>query len=75
MTDVIFVFHQAAEVRVDRSIEAPEETHADNVAGRFAVLEATGAEGGHAVLASSAAIYSKPESFPITELFRIYLSE
>jgi len=34
MADVDIVFHQAAEVSVDRCIEAPRETHAINVGGR-----------------------------------------
>jgi len=67
MAGVDIVFHQAAEVSVDRSIEAPGETHAVNVGGTLAVLEAARSEDARAVVASSAAIYGDPESIPIPE--------
>ena len=45
------VFHHAAAVNVDRSVEAPDETHAVNVGGTPAVLEAARAADARAVLA------------------------
>ncbi len=70
MEGVDIVFHQAALVSVDRSIEAPEESHAINVDGTLTVLEAARAEDARVVVASSAAVYGDPESVPITEAHR-----
>jgi len=70
MEGVDIVFHQAALVSVDRSIEAPEESHAINVDGALTVLEAARAEDARVVVASSAAVYGDPESVPITETHR-----
>ena len=67
MAGVDVVFHQAATVSVDRSIEVPTETHAVNVGGTLTVLDAARAEDARAVLASSAALYGDPESVPIAE--------
>jgi UDP-glucose 4-epimerase len=67
MTGVDVVFHQAAVVSVDRSVEAPTETHAVNIDGTLAVLEAARAEDARVVLASSAAIYGDPVSVPVDE--------
>lgn len=70
MDGVDVVFHQAALVSVDRSIEAPGESHAINVDGTLTVLEAARAEDTRVVVASSAAIYGDPESVPVTETHR-----
>jgi len=67
ITGVDVVFHQAAVVSVDRSVEAPTETHAVNIDGTLAILEAARAEDARVVLASSAAIYGEPVSIPIDE--------
>jgi UDP-glucose 4-epimerase len=67
MAGVDVVFHQAAVVSVDRSVEAPTETHAVNIDGTLAVLEAARAEKVRVVVASSAAIYGDPVSVPIDE--------
>jgi UDP-glucose 4-epimerase len=66
-TGVDVVFHQAAVVSVDRSVEAPAETQAVNVGGTLAVLEAARTENARVVLASSAALYGDPESVPVAE--------
>lgn len=67
MAGVDVVFHEAAVVSVDRSVEVPAETHGVNVGGTLAVLEAARAEDARAVVASSAAIYGDPESVPVAE--------
>lgn len=64
-TDVIF--HQAASVSVDRSIEEPESSHAINVDAPLSLLEAARRTDARCVLASSAAIYGQPETIPIPE--------
>lgn len=64
-TDIIF--HQAAVVSVDRSVEAPIECHSVNVDGTLNVLEAAKSTGAKVVLASSAAVYGHPDSVPIDE--------
>ncbi len=64
------VFHHAASVSVDRSLEAPDESHAINVDGTLTVLEAARTEDARVVVASSAAIYGDPTSVPIAESHR-----
>ena len=64
-TDV--VFHEAALVSVEESIERPVESHDINVSGTLNVLEAARDAGARVVLASSAAVYGHPESTPIPE--------
>ncbi|WP_122089278.1 NAD-dependent epimerase/dehydratase family protein [Halalkalicoccus subterraneus] len=61
------VFHEAASVSVDRSIEDPIGSHAVNVDGTLSLLEAARQHDTRCVLASSAAIYGQPESVPIEE--------
>jgi len=67
MADVDVVFHEAAVVSVDRSVEDPVETHDVNVDGTLAVLERARREDARVVVASSAAIYGDPESVPVHE--------
>lgn len=67
MAGVDCVFHQAAVVSVERSVEAPEETHEVNVDATLSVLERARETGARVVFASSAAIYGAPESVPIAE--------
>lgn len=64
---VDLVFHEAALVSVDASVEAPQESHENNVEGTINVLEAARQHDARVVLASSAAIYGHPESIPVTE--------
>ncbi|MDL5361193.1 NAD-dependent epimerase/dehydratase family protein [Halalkalicoccus sp. NIPERK01] len=61
------VFHQAASVSVDRSVEDPTGSHAVNVDATLSLLEAARRHDVRCVLASSAAIYGRPESVPIPE--------
>ncbi len=61
------IFHQAASVSVDRSIEEPESSHAINVDATLSMLEAARRTDARCVLASSAAIYGQPETIPIPE--------
>ena len=51
MAGIDVVFHHAAAVSVDRSVEVPDETHAVNVSGTLVVLEAARAADARAVLA------------------------
>jgi UDP-glucose 4-epimerase len=67
MAGVDCVFHEAALVSVDRSIEVPTESHDNNVEGTLNILEAARSQDTRVVLASSAAIYGHPENVPITE--------
>jgi UDP-glucose 4-epimerase len=64
---VDLVFHEAALVSVDASVEAPQKSHATNVQGTMNVLEAARHHDARVVLASSAAIYGHPDSVPVTE--------
>lgn len=65
--DVDVIFHEAASVSVDRSIEDPEGSHAINVDATLSMLEAARREDARVVLASSAAIYGEPDRIPIDE--------
>jgi UDP-glucose 4-epimerase len=64
-TDV--VFHQAANISVDRSVAAPVESHRINVDGTLNVLEAAREVDARVVFASSAAVYGEPTSVPVVE--------
>lgn len=61
------VFHQAAVVSVERSVAAPVETHAVNATATLDLLEAARGADARVVLASSAAVYGRPESVPQSE--------
>jgi len=61
------VFHQAAIVSVAQSVEDPTTTHAVNLDGTLAVLEAARRADARVVFASSAAIYGEPETIPVDE--------
>lgn len=67
MADADLVFHEAAQVSVDRSVEDPEASHDTNVGGTLQVLEAARDEDARVVVASSAAIYGEPETVPVSE--------
>mgnify|MGYP006284031899 FL=1 len=64
---VDIVFHQGAIVSVAKSVDDPATSHAVNVDGTLAVLEAARRENARVVFASSAAIYGVPESLPVAE--------
>ncbi|PCR91550.1 SDR family oxidoreductase [Natrinema ejinorense] len=68
ISDVEFVFHQAAQAGVHASVENPEKTTRINVEGTFTVLEAARAAGvNRFVNASSSSVYGKPEYLPYDE--------
>jgi len=66
-SDVDVVFHQAANVSVDRSVADPIASHRVNVDGTLHVLEAARDAGARVVFASSAAVYGEPSSVPVAE--------
>jgi len=61
------VFHEAAVVSVERSVEDPEATHAVNVDATLSVLSAARKADARVVFASSAAVYGTPEHVPVAE--------
>ncbi len=65
--DVELIFHEAAVVDVTASVDRPVETNDVNLAGGLAVLEAARRADAAVVLASSAAVYGRPERLPIPE--------
>jgi UDP-glucose 4-epimerase len=67
MRDTDVVFHQAAQVSVDRSVDAPQRSHATNVDATLSLLERARDHDIRVVLASSCAVYGQPESLPIPE--------
>lgn len=64
-TDV--VFHEAAQVSVQRSVDDPQTSHGVNIDPLITILEAARGTDTRVVFASSAAIYGHPESLPIDE--------
>lgn len=64
-TDV--VFHEAAQVSVQRSVSDPETSHEVNVDPVLTILEAARDADTRVVFASSAAIYGHPAYLPIDE--------
>lgn len=65
--EVDVVFHEAALVSVAQSVEEPAESHAINLSATLALLEAARRHDVRVILASSAAIYGRPEAIPIDE--------
>lgn len=61
------VFHQAAQVSVDQSVEEPVSSHESNVDATLHLLELAREYDVRIVLASSCAIYGHPETVPISE--------
>lgn len=64
---VDLIFHEAALVSVQRSIEDPLTSHDVNVDATLSLLEAAREQNARVVLASSAAIYGHPNQVPVTE--------
>ncbi|MDJ1433100.1 NAD-dependent epimerase/dehydratase family protein [Halostagnicola sp. A-GB9-2] len=64
---VDLIFHEAALVSVQRSVEDPLTSHEINTRGTLNLLEAARKADARVVLASSAAIYGQPEHVPISE--------
>lgn len=67
MDGIDTVFHQAAVVSVEESIDDPVRSHSVNVAGTVRTLEAARRHDARVVLASSAAVYGDPECVPVSE--------
>ncbi len=67
MAGVDIVYHQAAMVSVEQSVEHPLRSHAVTSNGSLVVLDCARREDARVVLASSAAVYGHPESVPISE--------
>jgi UDP-glucose 4-epimerase len=67
MADVDLVFHEAALVSVEQSVQRPNESHAVNVRATIGLLDAARREGARVVGASSSAIYGEPEAVPVGE--------
>jgi len=61
------VFHEAAQVSVQRSVDDPATSHAVNVDPILTILDAARDTDTRVVFASSAAIYGHPHSLPIDE--------
>ncbi|MFC4448385.1 NAD-dependent epimerase/dehydratase family protein [Halorussus aquaticus] len=61
------VFHEAALVSVEESVENPTESNRVNAAATVNLLERAREEDARVVLASSAAVYGHPESVPVSE--------
>ncbi|WP_435154484.1 NAD-dependent epimerase/dehydratase family protein [Haladaptatus sp. DFWS20] len=70
MDGVDTVFHEAAMVSVEQSVEHPLRSHAVTCDGTLVVLDRARREDARVVLASSAAVYGHPESVPISESAR-----
>jgi len=67
MEGVDIVFHHAAIVSVEQSIEDPELTHDVTTRATIQLLELARRESARVVFASSADIYGHPESVPISK--------
>ncbi|WP_227374079.1 NAD-dependent epimerase/dehydratase family protein [Haladaptatus halobius] len=67
MDGVDLVFHEAAMVSVERSVERPLRSHAVTTDGSLVVLNRARREDARVVLASSAAVYGHPDSVPVSE--------
>jgi UDP-glucose 4-epimerase len=67
ITGADVVFHQAALVSVNQSIERPVESHEINLDATLHLLECAADANARVVLASSTAIYGDPATLPVTE--------
>jgi UDP-glucose 4-epimerase len=67
MEGVDIVFHHAAIVSVQQSVEDPELTHDVTTRATIQLLELARRESARVIFASSAAVYGHPESVPIAE--------
>lgn len=61
------IFHQAAQISVDKSIQAPFRSHEINVDATLTLLELAREHDVRVVIASSCAIYGRPDEVPISE--------
>lgn len=67
MEDVDIVFHEAALVSVNKSVEDPRHSHDINATPTLSILEAARKNETRVVVASSSAIYGHPQSVPVAE--------
>lgn len=67
MSGVDTVFHEAAMVSVEQSVERPLRSHAVTGSGTLVVLDCARREDARVVLASSAAVYGRPDTSPVAE--------
>jgi UDP-glucose 4-epimerase len=67
MDGVDLVFHEAAMVSVEQSVENPPASNRVNAGATIELLEAARREDARVVLASSSAIYGHPDSVPVSE--------
>jgi UDP-glucose 4-epimerase len=68
ITDVDFVYHQAAQAGVRQSVENPRKYDEVNVDGTLNVLDAARDQGiERVVMASSSSVYGKPQYLPYDE--------
>lgn len=67
MDGMDLVFHEAALVSVDKSVDRPALSHETNATPTLSILDAARENDARIVLASSAAIYGQPSSVPVTE--------
>lgn len=68
VSNVDVVFHEAAQVSVQRSIESPVESNDVNIDPILTILEAARHTDTRVIFASSAAIYGHPQYLPIDEV-------
>jgi UDP-glucose 4-epimerase len=61
------VFHEAAEISVEQSVDDPIRTNAVNADATLQLLEAARRADARVVLASSAAVYGHPNAVPVAE--------
>ena len=67
MEGVDLVYHEAAMVSVNKSVQDPKRSHRVNATPTLSILEAARDNDARVVLASSSAIYGPPESVPVAE--------
>lgn len=67
MSGIDLVFHEAALVSVEKSVENPRDSHTTNARPTLTVLEEARNVGARVVVASSAAVYGSPTSVPVSE--------
>ncbi len=65
--NVDLIFHEAAAVSVEVSVEQPAETSDVNLAATLSLLEHARRADARVVVASSAAVYGHPERVPVAE--------
>ena len=61
------IFHHAAMVSVEQSVDAPRRSNRTNLEAGLLVLEQARQEDARVVLASSAAVYGHPDELPVPE--------